>query len=250
MSAIGARASDAQRIVRTTPASVDGLPALPNSQAIRAVLFDWSNTLVRLEWDDDLVEVAHRAALGHEDPEFTARWRAVVLGDHRFRPYTELLAGLGVEDPDAFIDAEHEVWRQAYVVLASAPALLESLRSRGLKTAIVANGWPDPARILRADAAALGLAERVDALVFAEEVGSSKPAPEIFLHACRELDVEPNEAMYVGDDVETDVRGAADVGLTTVQAMWFRADNRASPIEPDFQAFTPMDVLNIARRLA
>jgi len=215
-----------------------------------AVLFDWTNTLVRLEWDDDLVEVGHRAALGRDDPQFTARWREIVLGDHGFRPYVELLDGLGIDDPDAFIDAEHEVWRAAYEVLASAPALLDSLRSRGLKTAIVADGWPDPGRILRADADALGLGALTDAMAFGEEVGAYKPAPELFLHACRELGVDPADAMYVGDDVERDVHGAANVGMTTVQAMWFRADDTQPRIEPDFLAFTPMDVLNIVRRLA
>ena len=33
-----------------------------------------------------------------------------MLGDHGYRPYAELLVELGVDDPDAFIDAEHEVW--------------------------------------------------------------------------------------------------------------------------------------------
>ena len=156
-----------------------------------AVLFDWSNTLVQLEWDDALVVEAHRAALGRDDPDFTARWRRLVLGDHGFRPYAELLAELGVEDTDAFIDAEHEVWLPAYRVPAAAPALLEAVRSRGLKLAIVANGWPDPGRVLRADAAALGLAEPVDSMVFADEVGSTKPDPAIFLHACGLLEVDP-----------------------------------------------------------
>ena len=47
-----------------------------------------------------------------------------------------------------------------------------------------------------------------------------------------------------------DVRGAAEVGMTTVQALWFRADEHPDGAEPDHQAFTQLDVLNIARRLA
>jgi hypothetical protein len=38
--------------------------------------------------------------------------------------------------------------------------------------------------------------------------------------------------------------------MTTVQALWFRADEHADGREPDHQAFTPADVLNVARRLA
>jgi FMN phosphatase YigB (HAD superfamily) len=55
--------------------------------------------------------------------------------------------------------------------------------------------------------------------------------------------------MYVGDNLVTDVQGAGDVGMTTVHALWFRADDTPG-IEADFMAFTPMDVLNAVRRLA
>ena len=217
---------------------------------IDAVLFDWNNTLVHFEWDDDLVEIGHRAGLGHDDPAFTARWRETMLGGSGGdRRYADILCDLGVADPDGFIDAEHSVWRPAHSVLASATALLDALRGRGVKTGLVANSWPDPARVLRADAEAFGLAEHLDVLVFSEELGARKPEPEIFLHACRELDVEPIATMFVGDNLVTDVQGAADVGMTTVQALWFRADDTPG-IEADFMAFTPMDVLNTVRRLA
>ena len=217
---------------------------------LRAVLFDWNNTLVRFSWDEERVAEAHRVALGRDDPAFTARWRSVMFGDHGHRPYAELLAELGAEDPDAFIDAEHEVWRPTHEVLASAQALLDSLRSLGLKTGIVANSWPDPGRVLRADAESFGLADRADVMVFSEEVGARKPDPEIYLYCCRQLGIEPSEAMHVGDDLESDVRGAAAAGIKTVQALWFVADDRPAAVEPDFLAFTPMDVLNTARRLA
>lgn len=217
---------------------------------LAAVLFDWGDTLVQLEWDESLVQQGHRAGLGRDDPEFTARWRELLLnGGARYRPYEELLAELGVEDPDAFIDREHEVWRARYTVLASAQALLESLRGRGLKTGLVGNSWPDPGRILRADAESLGLAPLLDTTVFSADLGIRKPAPEPFLAACRELGVAPETVLFVGDDLVNDVQGAAAAGMTTVQAMWFRADDNPE-IEPDFTAFTAMDVLNVARRLA
>jgi HAD superfamily hydrolase (TIGR01549 family) len=215
---------------------------------IEAVLFDWNNTLVQFAWDDDLVVLAHRAALGRVDPDFTAAWREAVLGDAPKRPYAEILRELGVEDPDAFIDAEHDVWRPAHAVLGSARALLESLRGRGIKTGIVANSWPDPGRVLRRDVESFGLAPLLDVVVFADDVGVSKPDPEIFLHALRRIGVGPEAAMYVGDGLVNDVQGAGRVGMTTVQALWFVADQTSAGVEPDFMAFTPMDVLNAVRR--
>jgi HAD superfamily hydrolase (TIGR01509 family) len=216
---------------------------------IEAVLFDWNNTLVQFTWDDELLVAGHRAALGRDDPAFTARYRELMFGGAPQRPYVEVLSELGVEDPEAFVDAEHEVWRPAHAVLGSAQAMLESLRSRGIKTGLVANSWPDPPRLLREDVAAFGLADLLDVLVFSEEVGAAKPQPGIFLHALEQLEVEPFAAMFVGDRLVADVQGAAAVGMTTVQALWFRADDTPG-IEPDFMAFTPMDVLNAVRRLA
>jgi putative hydrolase of the HAD superfamily len=87
-------------------------------------------------------------------------------------------------------------------------------------------------------------------MVFSDEVGAMKPAPKIFLRALAELEVEPDEAIYVGDRLESDVKGAAGVGMWTIQALWFEADDTPPGVEPDFLAFTPMDVLNIARRVA
>lgn len=207
---------------------------------LEAVLFDWGNTLVHFEWDDALVAAGHRAALGRDDPEFTARWREVILGDaHGRRPYVELLAELGVADPDAFIDAEHEAWRSAYSVLSMAPALLESLRERGLKTALVADPWPDPPRILAGDVARLGFAPILDAFAFGEDN---------LRRACAALGVEPRAVLFVGDSL-ADVKKAMDAGMTAAQALWFKADDTPG-IEADFQVFTAVDVISIVRRLA
>jgi putative hydrolase of the HAD superfamily len=217
---------------------------------IEAVLFDWTDTLVSFEWSDDVLAEGHRAALGRDDPAFTERYRELVLGGgHSHRPYVDLLSELGVDDPNGFIEREHEVWQAQHSVLASAQALLESLRNRGVRTGLVANAWPDPSHVLRRDVEAYGLAPLLDVMVFSDEAGARKPDAEIFLRTCLALEVEPTDAMFVGDDLRNDVQGAANVGMTTVQALWFRADD-TSGIEPDFMAFTPMDVLNAVRRLA
>jgi putative hydrolase of the HAD superfamily len=85
--------------------------------------------------------------------------------------------------------------------------------------------------------------------VFSSEVGKRKPHPEIFQVALAALEVAPERTLFVGDRLYEDVRGAGELGMTTVQAVWFRADEHPDGGEPDFQAFTQFDVLNIARRL-
>ena len=95
----------------------------------------------------------------------------------------------------------------------------------------------------------MGLAERLDFAVFSSEVGVRKPHAEIFRCALDALAVAPEQALFVGDRLYEDVRGAGELGMTTVQALWFRADEHPDGREPDHQAFTQLDVLNIARRL-
>jgi putative hydrolase of the HAD superfamily len=116
-------------------------------------------------------------------------------------------------------------------------------------TGLVSNAF-DPGWLLQRDLERMGLGERLDVAVFSSEVGKRKPHPAIFAAALDALGVEPERALFVGDRLYEDVRGAAEVGMTTVQALWFRVDDHPDGAEPDHQAFTQLDVLNIARRLA
>jgi putative hydrolase of the HAD superfamily len=164
----------------------------------------------------------------------------------------ELLESFGVEvaddELDRFLAAEHAAWEPARLVGAHTHALLDSLRERGLSTGLVSNAF-DPGWLLHEDLARMGLAERLDAAVFSSEVGKRKPHPAIFEAMLERLDVAPEDALFVGDRRLEDVQGAKALGMTTVQALWFRADDAELGIDPDFEAFTPMDVLNVVRRL-
>ena len=219
-----------------------------------AVLFDWGETLVHFEWEDELLAGGHRAglaALGRADEAaaFTERFRAELLpslvpGDDYAGTMRDAL-GIGQDELDRFLDAEWEIWTAAHALVGSAHALLESLRGRGLKLAVVAQAWPEPPRLLRRRLEQLGIAERVDAVVVVEE----GEATSTFERALAELGVAGEDAIFVGDRLDRDVQVAANLGMTTVQALWFRADDTPG-IEPDFMAFTPMDVVNVTRRLA
>jgi len=152
------------------------------------------------------------------------------------------------EELGRFLEAEHEVWRPARQLGAHTHSLLDALRERGLKVGLVSNAW-DPDWLLREDLEAMGLTDRLDAAVFSSVVGKRKPHPEIFERALADVAVPAERALFVGDSRRADVGGAAALGMTTVQAFWFRADPDDRAPEPDWEAFTPMDVLNIVRRL-
>jgi putative hydrolase of the HAD superfamily len=218
-------------------------------------------------WDDDLLVAGHRAgleALGRDSrtaaEALTARYlREAQLQDWEAVEEVEypglvraMLADVGVDvDEPAlvrFLEAEHAAWAPARKVASMSEALLDSLHDRGLKTGLVSNAW-DPRWLLERDLEAMGLLSRLDVIVFSSEVGVRKPRPEIFYRALDELEVEPGRAVFVGDRLEADIKGASELGMTTVQAMWFRAEEREDGIEPDYRAFTMVDVLNVVSRL-
>lgn len=60
------------------------------------------------------------------------------------------------------------------------------------------------------------LAGAFHSTVFSEEVGLRKPRPEIFRALLDALELEADAVLHVGDRLEEDVRGAAEVGMRTV----------------------------------
>ena len=163
-----------------------------------------------------------------------------------------LLGEFGIEVSDEelrrFLEAEHSAWRPARQLATTTHALLETLRERGLKVGLVSNAF-DPPELLHGDLEQLGVAQRLDVAVFSSEVGRRKPDAAIFERALGRIGVEPSGVLFVGDTLATDVAGAKALGMHTCQAVWFRADEDSESPEPDFQAFTQLDVLRIVRLL-
>ena len=58
-----------------------------------------------------------------------------------------------------------------------------------------------------------GIAKRFDIIVVSEEVGVSKPKPEIFWSACRRAKVKVQQCNYVGDSLQNDALAAEAVGM-------------------------------------
>ncbi len=58
-----------------------------------------------------------------------------------------------------------------------------------------------------------GIAKRFDIVVVSEEVGVSKPKPDIFLGACRRAGIKVRQCSYVGDSLQNDGLAAEAVGM-------------------------------------
>jgi FMN phosphatase YigB (HAD superfamily) len=66
----------------------------------------------------------------------------------------------------------------------------------------------------------------VAGIAISEELGVSKPRPELFLRALEPLSVAPRDALMIGDGIGSDIRGANNAGI---DACWYKPSGNALP---------------------
>lgn len=102
--------------------------------------------------------------------------------------------------------------RPEYAPYPEVPEVLEELRRRGYRLAVVSNWEPDLPDVLRR----VGLLDAFEVVVASAVVGAAKPDPRIFRVALDALRLEPHTAVHVGDSYEADVQGARAAGIQPV----------------------------------
>jgi HAD superfamily hydrolase (TIGR01509 family) len=129
---------------------------------------------------------------------------------------SEILVDAGLDAAEAERALE-EAWHAPDPValarpIGDLPALFGRLRDDGRRVAVATSDDREPTeRTL----AALGIAGLVDAFVCADDGVAVKPAPEMLLHLCRILGVEPGRTAVVGDSpADLAMARAAGAGLT------------------------------------
>jgi putative hydrolase of the HAD superfamily len=142
-----------------------------------------------------------------------------MLNDGRLskaQAFRQIMASCGAQATDDLI--AELVRRDQELLLANARLyddvipFLTRLSDRGIKIAIVSNCTDNT----RAMLVATGVDRLADELVLSCEVGSAKPAPEIFRHALGRLGVGPEAAVFV-DDQARFCAGSVAVGIRAAQ---------------------------------
>src|SRR5205814_8336318 len=112
--------------------------------------------------------------------------------------------GAALEMEGAWAHAHHfELYDDALPVLAA-------LRERGLKIGLLSNSARD------LDAFVAHHCLTVDAVLTSQTHGKTKPHATIFQRMLELLEVDPGDALMVGDTYEDDVEGALAVGMRAV----------------------------------
>lgn len=200
-------------------------PVVPVIRHAEAVLQQWMHENAPVVAQNYSVEGLRerRNALVQTDPRFDYDLWALrhTLLQQVFQEH-----GVAVEKADqamrVFADARNKVDLYPDVK----PGLLALQQKLALGT--VSNGF--------ADLQAIGIAHHFKVSIAAYRFGCAKPDARIFLAACQELGLAPQEVLYVGDDLLLDVQGAQQAGL---QGGWMNRqglkieDDRHLHIKPD-----------------
>ncbi|MDP9378544.1 MAG: HAD family hydrolase [Chloroflexota bacterium] len=212
---------------------------MSNGLAARGVLFDLDNTLFDrdrtfLGWAQWFVR--ERLHIGEEAGLAATVNLLVELDANGYGPKDILFQTVKerfpqlAEDVHALTTAFYEEHLNYVSLDGDTELLLNALAGRGIPWGIVTNGSARQMLKVRK----LGLDRRTDCVYVSEVVGIRKPAPEIFLRAAGCLGVEPPEVVFVGDNPEADIAGAASVGMRTA---WLRRGREWPPslasIRPD-----------------
>ena len=188
---------------------------------VRACVFDAYGTV----FDFNSAVARHAAALGPRAAQLSELWRA------RQVQYSWLRSLMGAYDPFWTVTGEALDFAMASLGVADSslrdklltayrsldtfpevPAMLDAIRSMGLRTAILSNGDPE---MLQDAARNAGVADRFEALLSIDEVRIYKTSPRTYQIVLDRLGVGRDEVCFLSSN-GWDAHGAAYFGFDTV----------------------------------
>ncbi len=213
---------------------------------IQAVLFDLDGTLA--DTAIDLGGALNALLRAKGLPEKTLA---------EIRPYASHGSGALVQF-GASITPEHadfETWRQDYLaqydlcfdkdteLFPEINTLIAELAARGIAWGIITN---KPARFTDRLIPKLNLIVPPDVVVSGDTCGEAKPSTKPMLYACQQINISPENCLYIGD-AERDMLAGHNAGMKTVLAEWgyiSQSDDIDSWLW-DFSIQQPLDVLHL-----
>ena len=237
---------------------------------VKAIMFDYVGTLVNCK--NYMMEASREklyTALVNEgfDVAKDRFLEAYILAHEKYRKIryeqlrevtnavwvAEALSNLGfkVSADDYRIKAALNVFFKDYVdtleLRAGAKKLIKQAQQQ-CKVALISNFTHAP--VIYKSLRKTKINTFFNAVVVSEENGWRKPSSHIFQDALDKLQVQANEAVYIGDSPIEDIKGAKDAGLKTVfvaSQFYTLKDLVDSPQKPDFIA---KDLQSISENLA
>ncbi len=119
---------------------------------------------------------------------------------------------------------------------------LTDIHGQGIKMAIVSD-----APVLQAwtRLVQLNLHHYFQTVVTFDDTGERKPSPKPYLVALKQLDVDPRNALHVGDWPDRDIKGAQDLGMKTA---WAQYGSIAESSNADYTLARISDLVEIVKK--
>ncbi len=230
---------------------------------LRAIFFDVDDTLYSTTEFAELarmnsVKEMVRLGLKMEENEVMRELREVIAEfssnyEHHFdklllRLSPEVLEGVNpVILVAGAIIAYHETKARQLTLPPDVKEVLQKLSKTDLILGIITSGpqIKQAEKILR-----LGLIEYIDpsAIFLSDQIGIGKPNVKLYMKACRQLNIWPLEAMYVGDNPPNDIDPPNQLGMSTTLV---RRDGKYADVhgvsEPDHTIRSFHELLEILR---
>ena len=213
---------------------------------IHTVLFDLDGTLVDTAPD-----------LGHALNILLARHGKATLSDAVIRPFAShgsrglIGLGFGIMPADStflalrdeYLNIYDTVFTRSPVLLDGIAELLQAIEKKGLKWGIVTN---KPRRFTLPLIENMRLDVRAACVISGDDAPQPKPSPATLLMACAQMNVNPENCIYVGD-AERDIQAGRAAGMQTAVALFGYIDVTDKPQDwgADFMLREPVDLLDL-----
>jgi glucose-1-phosphatase len=184
------------------------------NSAIKAVIFDVGGVLLRTEDRSPREQIAERLGLTYEelstqvfDSDLAARSTIGEVDEIEIWNHVQEKFNL---TPDEIEDFRRNFWAGDRLDLE----LIDFIRSlrNDYRIGLLSNAWTGTRASLTDRFSFL---DAFDVTIFSAEVGLKKPEPEIYHRILMELEVEPEEAVFV-DDFEENITAAHKLGMHAV----------------------------------
>lgn len=184
--------------------------------------------------------------LDPEPVEFTKMRE--LMPSYRKDAWTRGLQAVGIDNPalgEKLGELFHEQRRKLPYVYEDTYPILDALKGK-VKLFLLTNGSPDLQQEKLKGVPKL--APYFDHILVSGSFGHGKPSRLLFEHVLQTLEVQPTEAIMVGDKLTTDIQGANGVGIPSV---WINRHQtqRNDEIVPSFEIQGLMEVLDVINQL-